>query len=63
LTTLAAEIRAIDQELQVQRQSCVDMQRSIRGMQTRLAALRALAATDGPSEGADVGESGGSPHA
>ena len=40
LTTLAAEIQAIDQELQVQHQSCLDMQRSIREMQRQLAALR-----------------------
>jgi uncharacterized protein YlxW (UPF0749 family) len=63
LTTLAAEIRTIDQELQVQHQSCLDMQRSIREMQTRLAALRTLAAVPAPSERADTDESEGSPHA
>jgi predicted nucleic acid-binding Zn-ribbon protein len=40
LNTLAAELAAIDKELNVQHQSCEDMQRSIREMQAQLSALR-----------------------
>jgi hypothetical protein len=40
LKTLASELAAIDTELNVQHQSCEDMQQSIRAMQARLSALR-----------------------
>ena len=63
LTTLAAAIQAIDEELRVQHQSCLDMQRSIREMQARLATLRAAAAAPPQSDGAETGESEGGPHA
>ncbi len=43
LTTLSDELEAIDAELQVQHQSCLDMQRSIRHMQAVLTALREAA--------------------
>jgi chaperonin cofactor prefoldin len=62
LEKLADEIQAIDAELQVQHQSCLDMQHSIREMQARLAALRAQAAP-AQSERADTAESEGSSQA
>jgi len=62
LKTLSGEIRAIDEELRVQHQSCVDMQRSIREMQARLTALREAAA-DVQSERAETDGSEGSPQA
>ena len=40
LQVLSSELEAIDNELQVQHQSCEDMQRTIRDMQARLALLR-----------------------
>ena len=40
LKTLSSELAAIDKELNVQHQSCKEMQRSIREMQTQLSALR-----------------------
>lgn len=40
LKMLASEMEAIDNELQVQHQSCEDMQLTIRDMQARLARLR-----------------------
>ena len=57
LTTLAGEIQAIDEELRVQHQSCLDMQRSIREMQGRLSALRKVAAADVRFEQAETGGS------
>ena len=63
LTTLGVEIQSIDEELRVQHQSCLDMQRSIREMQARLTALREVAAADARSEGAETGGSEGSPRA
>jgi uncharacterized coiled-coil protein SlyX len=63
LTMLAGEIQAIDEELRVQHQSCLDMQRSIREMQARLTALRKVAAADVQSEGAETGGSEDSPEA
>jgi hypothetical protein len=62
LTTLAAEIHAIDEELRVQHQSCLDMQRSVREMQARLTAFREAAGHTQP-EGAETGGSEGSPQA
>jgi hypothetical protein len=58
LTTLAGEIHAIDEELRVQHHSCLDMQRSIREMQARLAALRkeASAAAQDEAEETDGAE-------
>jgi hypothetical protein len=61
LTMLAAEIQAIDEELGVQHQSCLDMQRSIREMQARLTDLRMAAAAEAQPERAETGESEGSP--
>ena len=58
LTTLAAEIRAIDEELRVQHESCLDMRRSIREMQARLTALRQVAAP-ARAEAADTSTSTG----
>jgi hypothetical protein len=43
LRVLASELGAIDDELQVQHRSCDDMQELIRGMQTRLSTMRAIA--------------------
>jgi ATP-dependent Lon protease len=63
LTMLAAEIQAIDEELGVQHQSCLDMQRSIREMQARLTDLRMAAAAEAQPERAETGESEGSPQA
>jgi hypothetical protein len=63
LTTLALEIQAIDDELRVQHQSCLDMQRSIREMQARLTALREAAAANAQHEGAETDGSEGSPQA
>jgi hypothetical protein len=63
LTTLAGEIQAIDEELRIQHQSCLDMQRSIREMQARLTALRKAAATDAEPEAAETDGSEGSPQA
>jgi hypothetical protein len=63
LTTLAGEIQAIDEELHVQHQSCLDMQRSIREMQARLTALRKVAAADVQFTPAETGASEGSPQA
>ena len=40
LMMLASELETIDNELQVQHQSCDDMQRTIRDMQARLKPLR-----------------------
>lgn len=40
LHALSSELATIDQELEIQHQSCEDMQRSIREMQARLSALR-----------------------
>jgi hypothetical protein len=40
LRTLSGELTTIDRELNVQHQSCEDMQRSIREMQARLVAIR-----------------------
>lgn len=63
LTTLAGEIQAIDEELRVQHQSCLDMQRSICEMQARLTELRHAATRDAQSEEAETGGSEGSPQA
>ena len=63
LTMLAGEIQAIDEELRVQHQSCLDMQRSIREMQARLAALRKEAAAEAQAEAAETDRSEGSPQA
>ena len=62
LTTLSDEIRAIDAELHIQHQSCLDVQRSIRHMHALLKALREGAARVEP-EGAGTGGSEGSPQA
>jgi hypothetical protein len=43
LRTLASELGRIDQELEVQHQSCADMQGLIRGMQGGLTTMRAIA--------------------
>ena len=63
LTTLTVEVQAIDEELRVQHQSCLDMQRSIREMQALLTRLRKAAAEDAQREGAGTGGSEGSPEA
>jgi hypothetical protein len=47
LSALASELGAIDEELQVQHRSCGDMQELIRGMQTRLSTMRAIATGQG----------------
>jgi phosphoglycerate-specific signal transduction histidine kinase len=46
LVILSDEIAAVDKELFVQHQSCLDMQRSIRAMQARLQALKARLLSD-----------------
>lgn len=63
LTTLGGEIQAIDEELRVQHQSCLDMQRSIREMQARLTALRKQAAAEARPEAPETDGSEGSPQA
>lgn len=62
LTSLSDEIKAIDAELRVQHQSCLDMQRSIGHMQALLTALREAAARTQPGR-AEADGSEGSPHA
>lgn len=61
LTTLAAEVTAIDSELHTQHQSCLDMLGAIRRMQSRLATLRKLATPAVP--GARNARSGPAPPA
>jgi prefoldin subunit 5 len=60
LASLATDITAIDQELQVQHQTCFEMQQSIREMQRRLATLRTLAAIPSDNDGEPEGSSDGS---
>ena len=40
MAALASELAAIDRELEIQHQSCEDMQRCIREMQARLGGLK-----------------------